>query len=80
VFASWVDDLIIMGLPSDVRQIEQDLERSFVCKSEGEMKEYVGSKIDILRDSTGLGTAKFTQPVLVQKLKNDFDLDSDKVP
>jgi hypothetical protein len=80
VFASWVDDIIIMGLPSDVRQIEQDLERSFVCKSEGEMKEYVGSKIDILRDSTGLGTAKFTQPVLVQKLKNDFDLDSDKVP
>ena len=80
MFASWVDDLIIMGLPSDVHQIEQDLERSFVCKSEGEMKEYVGSKIDILRDSTGLGTAKFTQPVLVQKLKNDFDLDSDKVP
>jgi hypothetical protein len=42
VFASWVDDLIIMGLPADVRQIEQDLERSVVvCKSEGEMKEYV---------------------------------------
>jgi hypothetical protein len=54
LFASWVNDIIIMGLPSDVRQIEQDLERSFVCKSEGEMKEYVGSKIDILRDSTGL--------------------------
>jgi hypothetical protein len=69
-----------MGLPADVCQIEQDLEKSFVCKLEGEMKEYVGSKIDILRGSTGLGTAKFTQPVLVQKLKNDFDLGSDAVP
>ena len=49
VFASWVDDLIIMGLPSDVRQIELDLEKSFVYKSEGEMKEYVGSKIDPVR-------------------------------
>jgi hypothetical protein len=57
-----------MGLPQDVRQIEQDLERSFVCKSVGEMKEYVRSKIDILCDSTGLCTARFTQPVLVQKL------------
>jgi len=39
-----------------------------VCKSEGEIKEYVGSKLDIMRDNTGLGTAKFAQPVLVQKL------------
>ena len=43
-----------MGLPTDVHQIKQDLEKSFACKSEREMKEYVGSKIDILRDSTGL--------------------------
>ena len=80
VLASWVDDLIIMGLPANVGQIEQDLEKSFACKSEREMKEYVGSKIDILRDSTGLGTAKLTQPVLIQKLKYDFDLGSDTVP
>jgi hypothetical protein len=38
------------------------------------------SKIDILRDSTGLGTAKFTRPVLIQKLKNDFDLGSGAMP
>ena len=69
-----------MGLPTDVHQIKQDLEKSFVCKSEREMKKYVGNKIDILRDSTGLGTAKFTQPILVQKLKNDFDLGSGTVP
>jgi hypothetical protein len=39
------------------------------------MKEYVGSKIDIVRDNTGFGTAKFTQPVLVQKLATEFELD-----
>ena len=36
--------------------------------------------LDDSGDSTGLGTAKFTQPVLVQKLKNDFDLGSDAMP
>ena len=46
-----------------------------MCKLEGEMKEYVVSKIDIVRDNTGLGTAKFTQPVLVQKLATEFELD-----
>jgi hypothetical protein len=70
-FVSWVDDIIIFGEEPDVAQIESDLLKAFVAKSEGEMKEYVGNKIDLSRDSnTGLGVAKFTQPVLIQKLRD----------
>ncbi len=39
------------------------------------MMEYFGSKIDIVCDNTGLGTAKFSQPVLVQKLATEFEMD-----
>ena len=70
-FVSWVDNIIIFGEEPDVAQIESDLLKAFVAKSEGEMKEYVGNKIDLSRDSdTGLGVAKFTQPVLIQKLRD----------
>ena len=46
------------------------------CKSEGELEEYVGSKIDIKQKSNGLATIKFTQPVLIQKLEGEFDIPS----
>ena len=70
-FVSWVDDMIIFGEAQDVALIEADLMKSFISKSEGEMKEYVGNKIDITTDPvTGLRQAKFTQPVLVQKLRD----------
>jgi hypothetical protein len=63
-FVLWVDDIIIFGEEPDVALIESDLLKAFVAKSEGVMKEYVGNKIDLTRDSeTGLGVAKFTQPV-----------------
>ena len=61
--------MIIIGEPQDVLQIEQYLDK------EGEMMEYFGSTIDIVCDNTGLGTAKFSQPVLVQKLATEFEMD-----
>ena len=70
-FVSWVDDIIIFGEESDVAQIESDLLKAFVAKSEGVMKEYVGNKINVTCDSkTGLGVAKLTQPILIQKLRD----------
>jgi hypothetical protein len=63
----WVDDIIIFGTPADVKKIEDDIKSIFECKLEGFLTEYVGSKIDVERDESGLATVKFTQPVLVQK-------------
>ena len=74
VILSWVDDIVALGCPKDVKQIRCNLEGAFICKSEGELKEYVGSKIDIKQKSNGLATIKFTQPVLIQKLKDEFDI------
>ena len=77
---SWVDDIIAVGCPEDVDQMNLDLKDAFNCKSKGGLKEYMGSKIDITRNNDGLGTVKVTQPVLVQKLEDEFDLPSGKAP
>ena len=36
------------------------------------MTEYVGSKLTLTRDDDGKGTIQFTQPVLIQKLKEEY--------
>ena len=80
LMVSWVDDIMALGHPEDVKQIEEDLKNAFACKSEGYLKEYVGSKVDFTRDETGLGTIKITQPVLVQKLAESFDVAGGRNP
>ena len=75
VLVSWVDDIMILGHPSDVESVEKDFNKLFECTCEGLLTEYVGSKIDIKRKPDGLATVKFTQPVLVQKLKDEYIVD-----
>ena len=48
------------------------MKSAFECTCEGALTEYEGSKIDIKRKSNGLADVKFTQPVLVQKLKDEY--------
>ena len=45
--------------------MKADLNKAFMYKAKGPLKEFVGSKIGFSRNEKGLGTAKFTQPVLV---------------
>ena len=40
----------------------------------------MGRKIDLSRDENGLGKVKFTQPVLVQKPQEEFDLTGGRIP
>jgi len=72
LFISWVDDILAMGYRQDVEQIKADLENAFDCKSEGELKEYVGNKITIEKNSDGTKRLKFTQPVLLKKIEDEF--------
>ena len=60
VLLSWMDDILALGHPEDVKQIEADLQSAFVRKSEGEIKEYVGNKVDIMRQSDGRAKIKVT--------------------
>ena len=80
VMLSWVDDILALGHPEDVKQIEEDLQSAFVSTCEGEMNEYVGNKVDVRRQSDGRARIKVTQPVLVQKLKDEFELPGGKTP
>ena len=61
-------------------QIKSDLKSAFVCKFEGELKEYAGNKIDFSQNAEGLGIVKFTQPVLIQKLEDEFELPKGALP
>ena len=46
VFVVWVDDVMVLGPPLPVEQVQRDLEIAFTCKREGELTEYVGSKLN----------------------------------
>ena len=63
---------MILGHPVDVERVKTDLMKSFECICKGALTEYVGSKIDIERKTSGLAVVKFTQPVLVQKLQYEY--------
>jgi hypothetical protein len=80
LMVSWVDDLLCLGSPDDVKQIELDMKAVFKCKVEGELTEYVGSKVDVHRQSNGLAKVKFTQPVLLKKLEEQFDIPTGTAP
>ena len=74
MMVSRVDVIMAVGHPDDVKEMEADLKKVFVCKCKGELKGYIGSKVDLTRNKNGLGTVKVTQPVLVQKLEESFDV------
>ena len=60
VMLSWVDDILALGHPEDVKQIKDDLKSAFECTCEGALTEYVGSKINIKKKSNRLADVKFT--------------------
>jgi hypothetical protein len=65
---------MVLGPPNLVEQVQRDLEKAFTCKCEGVLTEYVGSKLSITRDAEVHRTIKFTQPVLVKKLKDEYNV------
>ena len=68
----WVNDFMLLGSQDDVEKMKSDLMSTFECKPEGPSIEYVGSEIDITRKDNGIARVKFTQPVLLQTLKDKF--------
>ena len=72
VMISWVDNILALGHPEDFKQMKDDLKSAFECTCGGALTEYVGSKLEITRKSNGLADVKFTQPVLVQKLEDEY--------
>jgi len=70
---SWVDDLLICGRKQACMEVKEAIMQHFEIDDVGEMKEYVGCKVE-RRD----GTIKLTQPVLLQSFIDEFDLPNEQ--
>ncbi len=66
---SWIDNNLIIRPKKAAEKIKKDLMERFDCKDCGDIKEYVGCKIERTKNSL-----KFTQPVLMQSYNDKFEL------
>jgi hypothetical protein len=76
LWSSWVDDLLTIS--KDEKAIEEGrkcLKKHFDLDEVGEVKEYVGCKVDYDREKRVL---KLSQPVLVQSFEDEFELPSEE--
>ena len=70
IMISWIDDNMIVG-PSDlVTKLKSDLMKEFECDDCGELKEYIGNKIE----RVGEDAIRLVQTVLTQSYEDEFDL------
>jgi hypothetical protein len=77
IWLSWVDDCLICGPREQVEIAKQKMMKRFECDEVGELKEYVGCKVDYNREE---GWIKLTQPVLMQSYTDEFDLPEGETP
>jgi len=57
-----------------VERVQQDLEKAFTCKREWELTEYVDSKLTFNHNTEGKRTVRFTQPVLIKKFNEEYEV------
>ena len=75
---SWIDDLMIITPKTEgLMEEEKDaFKERFDCDDNGEIREYVGCKIELVD-----GGIKMTHPVVIQSLEDEFDIPSGgKIP
>ena len=72
IWLMWVEDCLCVGPKEAVNIAAKEVMQRFYCDDIGEMKEYVGCKTDIKPDDKWM---HFTQPVMVQSFKDEFDIE-----
>ncbi len=77
LWMSWVDDCFVTGPDPEVQELRQQINEAIDCDDDGEIKEYVGCKIDYDKMQHKL---KFTQPVLLQSYKDEFETAGSEKP
>ena len=73
IWLLWVDDNLITGPVDAVSRAKQKMMSLFDCDDLGEMKEYVGCKVERNWKEQWI---KLTQPVLLQSFMDEFPLDT----
>ena len=74
IWISFIDDMCGTGQKESLIQSKIELMKIFDCDEIGSIKEYVGCKVDY---DPKKGKMKLTQPVLIQSLRDEFDLPED---
>ena len=69
IWLSWIDDCLCVGHPDAVDRYRNNMKRLFDCDDVGDTEEYLECNID--RENRSL---KFTQPVMVQGFKDEFEM------
>ena len=77
MWITWVDDCVCVGNKEDVMESVEQLKGIFDCDDNGELKEFVGMKLDIDKQNR---TMLMTQPVLTQSYNDEFELPGNKQP
>ena len=77
IWTSWVDDCFVCGKKEGVDKAKKLFKGQFDCDEVGELKEYIGCKVDIDRSKRCM---KLTQPVLLQSYKDEFELPQSNGP
>jgi len=72
VWLSWIDDCACFGMNDNVEESWKEMNQLFECDDIGDMEEF-GCKIDKEE-----GSIKFTQPVMLQSFKDEFDLENQR--
>jgi hypothetical protein len=75
IWISWVEDCLIMGHKSEVSKYHAVMSSYFDRDNIGNLKEYVGCKID--KQERGNRLLK-TQPVIVRSFIDEFGIQEDK--
>jgi hypothetical protein len=71
LWLSWVDDFLVCGPEKAVQHEKRIMGKMFPCDDMGEMKEYIGCKIE--RDYSA-PAMRLTQPVMLSSFQDEFDL------
>jgi hypothetical protein len=74
---SWVDDCFMTGPKEDLFKFKAGVMNAVECDDGGEIKEFVGCKVDINRAKK---TLKLTQPVLLQSFTDEFQVNDNQQP
>jgi Reverse transcriptase (RNA-dependent DNA polymerase) len=75
VIVSWVDDFFIAGCEKEVMIVKENIKKHFECDDIRSIQEYFGNKVEIDSDSI-----KLTKPVLIQSLKDEFEIPNGEYP
>lgn len=75
VFLLWIDDCLVAGPKEKVKTLVERFMELFTCEDQGELKEYVGCKVERLKHA-----CRFTQPVKLQRCYDEFGFTHGKKP